>query len=158
MEINFLHTQIIYQIKNEKENLIMKKFISIILAIIICAGMLAVIASAASVDVMIGDGEKVSSGYLTAKQVKLSGRIYSTSGHGAYFTNLSENESGDYVEDSTVFVNYTDAGSVASGSLRYVPVELLSSEFESKVAWKVRINPYRVYNDIRASASNSKVL
>lgn len=135
----------------------MKKFISIILAIIICAGMLAVIASAASVDVMKGDGEKVSSDYLTAKQVKLSGKIYSTSEHGAYFTNLSENSNGKYIEDSTVFVNYTDSGSVASGSLRYIPVELLSTEFTSNVAWKVRINPYRIYNDIRASASNSKV-
>ena len=96
----------------------MKKFISIILAIIICAGMLAVIASAASVDVMKGDGEKVSSDYLTAKQVKLSGKIYSTSEHGAYFTNLSENSNGKYIEDSTVFVNYTDAGSFASCSLR----------------------------------------
>ncbi|MBR3948808.1 MAG: hypothetical protein IKJ70_05320 [Clostridia bacterium] len=135
----------------------MKKFISIILAIIICAGMLAVIASAASVDVMKGDGEKVSSDYLTAKQVKLSGRIYETSEYGAYFTNLSENSNGTYIEDSTVFVNYNDADSLSNGSLKYVPVTLKSTKFTSNVAWKVRINPYRLYNDIRASASNSKV-
>ena len=135
----------------------MKKYISTILAIIMCTLMLTVVASAASVDVMIGDGQKTSSDFLTAKQVKLSGRIYETSEHGAYFSNLSENSNGNYVEDSTIFVNYTDAESLSNGSIRYVPVTLKSTKFSSNVAWKVRINPYRIYNDIRASASNSKV-
>ena len=135
----------------------MKKFISTILAIIMCTLMLTVVASAASVDVMIGDGQKDSSDSLTATQVKLTGRIYETSDHGAYFSNLTKNSSGNYVEDSTVFVNYTEADSTSNGSLRYVKVTLKSTKFESNVDWKVRINPYRLYNDTRASASNSKV-
>ena len=129
-----------------------RRYFLLALIIVLCFGILAGISSAVSVDLQKGEGSKISSTFLTANRVRLVGRIYETSDHGAYFTNLVETSTGSYVEDTTIFKNYTDTGSHDDNGVRYNAVYQISTTQSTSCAWKVRINPYRLYNDARATA------
>ncbi len=113
----------------------------------------------AYLEISHGDGDTMSDDFLQAVTVKLNGRIYSTSGHGAYFSVMKEDpETHKYSEDETKFRNYADTDSKTDEEGRYLPVIVNSNDWDGKsLARKSRINPYRVYNDVRAKAKLSKL-
>ncbi len=140
---------------NQKRN----KIICIILALVIIF-TLAIPAFGADAFLSIekGAGDSMSDTFLEAKQVKLNGRIYECSGHGAYFSVMKENpENHKYIEDWTEFKNYADTGSKTDEEGRYSVIYFNSLETDKITARKSRINPYRLYNDVKAKSKLTKI-
>ncbi len=106
-----------------------------------------------------GDGDSMSDTFLEAKQVKINGRIYSTSEHGAYFSAMKEVEnSNNYEDNGTEFKNYSDTGSKIDEEGRYLPLIFNSKDGNTKtVAMRSRINPYRLYDDVKAKSKLTKI-
>ncbi len=143
---------------NQKRN----KIICIFLALVIIFTLaIPVFGAEAFLSIEKGAGDSMSDTFIQVKEAKLNGRIYSTSEHGAYFSVMKEIEgTNNYTDNGTKFRNYSDTDSKTDEEGRYLPVIVKSNvNTDGKsVAMRSRINPYRVYNDVKAKAKLTKTL
>ncbi len=140
---------------NSKKNTVICIFLALV---IIFTLAIPVFGAEAFLSIEKGAGDSMSDTFLEAKQVKLNGRIYKSSGHGAYFYIMKENPGENkYIEEVWEFHNYTDTGSKSDEEGKYLPLIFESSTTANNIARKTRINPYRVYNDVRAKAKLTKL-
>ncbi len=139
---------------NSKKNTVICIFLALV---IIFTLAIPVFGAEAFLEVQYGEGEKISDDFLTANTVKLNGRIYNTGGRGAYFSIMIENENNNsYTEDNMEFHNYKDTGSKLDGDERYLPF-IFESKINRYAARRTKINPYRLYNDIKGRAKLTKL-
>ncbi len=139
---------------NSKKNTVICIFLALV---IIFTLAIPVYGAYAYLEISPGDGESESETFLEATEAQLKGRIYQSSGHGAYFTILKEKPGQNtYEEDNTEFRNYTDTGSKSDEEGRYLPLSVYT-KVKEKLARKTQINPYRLYNDVRAKAKLVKI-
>lgn len=127
-----------------------KKLLAYILCTMVVISCLSVTSGAITMDLMNGDSQIISNDTISTTQTKLTGKTYKTSGHGIYYTAMYYNSNKKaYVNDVAFLLNYNTDDS-AKG---YTTKSDTSSSFSSKIKWKLKLNPYRLYNDCRGTGT-----